>query len=106
MLEHETTTPLVRSNKGRPGSRTELSRTLSTAVAIPTTRPRQTVKSNRRQAEASHRERDRQAAIQQLHRVVLSEPEPHAIIRLAAQVYNDASDFEKLRLAIERRANG
>jgi hypothetical protein len=55
---------------------------------------------------SSHRQRDRQAAIQQLHRVVLSEPEPHAIIRLAAQVYNDASDFEKLRLAIERRANG
>jgi isopenicillin-N epimerase len=27
-------------------------------------------------------------------------------IRLAAQVYNDASDFEKLRLAIEKRANG
>jgi len=27
-------------------------------------------------------------------------------IRLAAQVYNDANDFEKLRLAIEKRANG
>lgn len=27
-------------------------------------------------------------------------------VRLAAQVYNDASDFEKLRLAIEKRANG
>ena len=27
-------------------------------------------------------------------------------IRLAAQVYNDAGDFEKLRLAIEKRANG
>src|SRR6185369_669347 len=53
MLEHETTTPLVRSNKGRPGSRTELSRTMSTAVAIRTKRPRQTVKSNRRQAEAT-----------------------------------------------------
>jgi hypothetical protein len=26
--------------------------------------------------------------------------------RLAAQVYNDASDFEKLRLAIEKRAPG
>jgi len=25
-------------------------------------------------------------------------------VRLAAQVYNDASDFEKLRLAIEKRA--
>jgi isopenicillin-N epimerase len=27
-------------------------------------------------------------------------------VRLAAQVYNDASDFEKLRLAIEKRATG
>ena len=27
-------------------------------------------------------------------------------VRLAAQVYNDAGDFEKLRLAIEKRANG
>jgi hypothetical protein len=27
-------------------------------------------------------------------------------IRLAAQVYNEASDFEKLRVAVEKRANG
>jgi len=27
-------------------------------------------------------------------------------VRLAAQVYNDAGDFEKLRLAIEKRAVG